>query len=54
MYGMRSLRTLSSQMKGMLGHVGDTVGVEHPKSRFWVAVVVVGRLCRVMAKDCAL
>jgi len=48
---MRSLKTLSSQMKEMLAHVGDAVGVEHSKSSFWVALVVVGCLCRMMVKD---
>jgi hypothetical protein len=51
---MRSLRTLSSQMKEMLAHVGDIVGVGHSKSRIWVATVVVGCLCRMVAKDCVL
>jgi hypothetical protein len=50
-HDMRSLRTLSSQMKEMLAHVGDTVGVEHSKSSFWVALVVVGCLCRMVVKD---
>jgi len=45
---MRSLRTLSSQMKEMLAHAGDT---EHSKSRLWVALVVVGSPYRMMAKD---
>jgi len=45
---MRSLRTLSSQMKEMLAHAG---GTEHPKSRLWVALVVVGSPYRMMAKD---
>ena len=45
--GTRSLRTLFSQMKEMLAHGG----VEHSKSSFWVALEVVGCLCRMVAKD---